>query len=155
MADLGIGLAAQPAFGYHWADTLERFIGRERAEHFYPLDRYLAAGVALGAGSDGPIVEPDPFLGLAAMVTRRSASGRTWGPEHALGAAEALSLYTDRAARLFAWTGLSARLAVGEPADFVVLDRDPLAADPHDLRAVRVLATCLAGREVYRSDAPA
>jgi len=149
MAELGLGLAAQPPFLYHWADTLERFVGRKRAEHFYPLDRYLAAGVAVAGGSDGPVADPNPLLGIYAATTRRSASGRVWGPEHALPMSQALALYTECAARLFAWSGFPGRLAVGQPADFVVLDRDPAATGAADVRSLRVLATFVGGRRSY------
>jgi len=153
MAGLGLGLAAQPVFLYAWADTLEKFVGEERAANFYPLDEYLAAGLAVGAGSDAPVAEFDPRFGLYAMTTRRSASGRQWGPGHALGIETALSLLTDSAARVFPWSGLSGRLAVGEPADFVVLDRDPRKLAPEDLRSIKVVATFVAGRQVYRAGA--
>jgi len=151
MAELGIGLAAQPAFLYHWADTLERFVGRERTEHFYPLDRCLAAGVAVGASADAPIADPDPLLGLYAMTTRRSASGRVWGQQHALPMAQALELYTGSATRLFSWSGFPGLLAVGQQADFVVLDRNPMETKPEDVRSVRVLATFVAGRATFRA----
>jgi len=154
MAGLGLGLAAQPAFLHHWADTLERFVGRERAEHFYPLDRYLAAGVTVGASADAPIADPAPLLGLDAMATRRSASGRVWGEEHALPMEEALWLYGESAARLFAWSGLSARLEVGEPADLVVLGRDPREAKAEEAREIRVLAAVVGGRAIPAHPSP-
>lgn len=152
MAELGIGLAAQPPFLYHWADTLARFLGRERAERFYPFDEYLAAGVTVAGGSDGPITDPDPLLSLHALTARQSASGRAWGPEHALSMDRALELHTGSAARLVAWSGLRGDLAVGAPADLVVLDRDPRAT-PGDVRSIRVLATFVGGRETYRARA--
>jgi predicted amidohydrolase YtcJ len=149
MAELGLGLAAQPAFLHRWADTLERFVGRERTEGFYPLARYLAAGVVVGAGSDSAIADFDPLLGLHAATTRRSASGRLWGAAHALTMEQALALYTDSAARLLGWSGLSGRLAVGEAADFVVLDRDPASTPPEQVRDIQVLATYVAGRRTW------
>ena len=88
------------------------------------------------------------------MTTRRSASGRIWGPEHALAMEQALDLYTASAARLVSWSGLSGRLAVGEPADVVVLDRDPLATRAEDVRSIRVLATYVAGRQAFRAHDP-
>jgi hypothetical protein len=38
---------------------------------------------------------------------------------------------------------------VGERADFVVLDADPLEADASELRRLRVLETWIGGRRVY------
>ena len=151
MKELGLGLAAQPVFLRHWAEALEGFVGRERAEGFNPLDRYLAAGVAVAAGSDAPICDFDPLAGLHALVTRQSLSGRTWGAKHALSMDQALDLYAGSAARLLAWSGFPGTLEVGGPADFVVLDRDPSAVAPDELLAIKVLATFVAGRETYRA----
>jgi predicted amidohydrolase YtcJ len=39
-------------------------------------------------------------------------------------------------------------LAVGSPADFVVVDRDPVTVSPDELRATEVLATYVDGVEV-------
>lgn len=149
MAALGLGLAAQPVFHWAWADQLEELVGPERTADFYPYDRYLAAGVRVGGGSDAPVAWFDPLRGMAAAVTRRSASGRVWGAEHAVSVETALSFFTDGAAALFPWSGLSGRLAPGEPADFVVLDRDPRAVPIDEIHRARVLATYVAGRRVY------
>jgi predicted amidohydrolase YtcJ len=151
MADLGLGLAAQPVFHYAWADQVEEFVGTDRTGDFYPYDRYLEAGVTVAGGSDAPVAWYDPLCGVCAAATRRSASGKVWGPEHAVDVETALSFYTDSAARLVPWSGLSGRLEPGEPADFVVLDRDPREVSPEDVRSVKVLATYVAGREVYRA----
>jgi len=37
------------------------------------------------------------------------------------------------------------RLSAGYPADFVIVDRDPLSAPARELRNVRVLATYVGG----------
>jgi len=150
MAELGLGMAAQPPFLHHWADTLGRFVGRPRAEHFYPIDGVMAAGVTVAGGSDAPVADFDPLLGIHAMATRQSASGRVWGAEHALTVPQALGLYTESAAALFSWSGFPGRLAIGGPADFVVLDRDPTAVAQGAVRSIRVLATFVAGRETFR-----
>jgi predicted amidohydrolase YtcJ len=42
-------------------------------------------------------------------------------------------------------------LAVGRRADFLVLDRDPLAAAPRDLRETRVLRTVVGGETVHEA----
>ncbi len=153
MADLGLGLAAQPIFHYAWADQVEEFVGNRRACDFYPYDRYLDAGVTVGGGSDAAVAWYDPLYGIYAATTRKSASGKVWGEEHAVDADTAVRFFTEDSARLVPWTGLSGKLEVGEPADFVVLDRDPRDGDAGDVRQIKVLATYVAGREVYRAEA--
>jgi len=153
MAALGMGLAAQPVFLRHWAETLERFVGWERIGDFNPLDDYLAAGVTVAAGSDAPICDFGPLAGIHAMVTRRSLSGREWGPAHAIPRKAALDLYAGSAARLFAWSHFPGSLEVGGPADFTVLDRDLATCRPEEIIGAKVLATYVAGRETYRAGA--
>jgi predicted amidohydrolase YtcJ len=41
------------------------------------------------------------------------------------------------------------RLSVGYPADFAIVDRDPLNAPAGELRSVRVIATYVGGEPVY------
>mgnify|MGYP002345543673 CR=1 FL=1 len=149
--DLGLGVAAQPVFLRHWAEGLEDLLGPERAADFNPLDEYLAAGVAVAAGSDAPICDPEPLAGVHAMVARRSLSGRVWGARHALSRAQALDLYSGSAARLFAWSGFPGGLEVGAPADLTVLDRDLETCADDEIPGARVLATYVAGRETYRA----
>jgi len=148
LAALEIGLVAQPAFLYHWADTLEGFVGPARTADFYPLDDLLSAGVRVAAGSDAPVADPDPLLGLYAATTRRSASGRVWGERHRLEVASALRLYRKSAGELFAWSGFPAEVREGHPADLLVLDKDPARVPPDELRDVRVLAVVVGGRVV-------
>jgi predicted amidohydrolase YtcJ len=151
MASYSLGLAAQPIFLYAWADELSTLVGPELVEDFYPLDRFLEAGVKVGGGSDGPIACSNPFYSIYAATARKSASGRVWGAEHALDIETALELYSCRAAELVPWSGLSGCLASGQPADFVVLDCDPRQVPAEELPAVKVQATYLAGRRTYSS----
>jgi predicted amidohydrolase YtcJ len=72
-------------------------------------------------------------------------------PAEALNATEALALYTDGAA---AALGEPAPLAVGSPADLVLVDRDPVTATPDELRETRVLATFVAGESIDISAGP-
>ncbi len=66
-------------------------------------------------------------------------------PEEALSGAEALGLYTHGAARAL---DEPAPLQPGSPADFTVLDRDPVEVGPGELRDTKVLATWVDGESV-------
>ena len=50
---------------------------------------------------------------------------------------------------------LERRLAVGQRADFLVLDRDPLMANAAELRQIKVLQTWVGGMRVYGGEAAA
>jgi predicted amidohydrolase YtcJ len=83
------------------------------------------------------------------MAAARDRGGLV--PREALSGAQALSLFTDGAARAM---GEPPPLAIGSPADFAVLDGDPVEATPDELRRTRVLATWIDGEPVPYPDNP-
>jgi predicted amidohydrolase YtcJ len=139
-ARLGVTASVQPAFMASETEWLEKRVGSDRLLQSYPLRTLLDAGVPLAGGSDCPVEPPHPLPGMAAARDRCGIV-----PEEGLTAREALDLFTNGAARSM----LEPRpLAVGSPADFIVLDVDPLEATPDELRSARVLATYVAGEPV-------
>lgn len=137
---LGVTASVQPAFMASETEWLEKRMGPDRLAQCYPLRTLFDAGVPLAGGSDCPVEPPHPLPGIAAARDRCGIV-----PEEGLTAGEALGLFTTGAARSL----LEAEpLAVGSPADFVVLDVDPLDATPDQLRAARVLATYIDGHLV-------
>jgi predicted amidohydrolase YtcJ len=139
-ASSGVTASVQPAFMASEADWLEKRLGPERLGHAYPLASLAMAGVPLAGGSDCPVEAPHPLWGIAAA---RHRGGLV--PEEALSGSQALALFTNGAARAM---GEEEPLGVGSPADFAVLDRDPVDANPDELRRTRVLATWIDGRPV-------
>lgn len=139
-ARLGVTASVQPAFMASETEWLEKRVGPDRLLQSYPLRTLLDAGVPLAGGSDCPVEPPHPLPGIAAARDRCGIV-----PSEGLTAREALHLFTDGAARSL----LEPRpLAPGSPADFIMLDVDPLEATPDELRAARVLATYVAGKPV-------
>lgn len=130
----------------------EARLGPERLEGAYAWNSIAAAGGHLAFGSDAPVESADPFAGLAAAISRTGPDGEPfggWRPEERVSREMALSAFTAGGA----WAGFAegrfGSLAVGEWADFVVVDRDPLLAAPQDLRSSRVLQTWIGGERVY------
>ena len=146
LADTGVTASVQPAFMTSEAGWLEKRLGPERLPDAYPLASLAAAGVPLAGGSDCPVEAPHPLHGMAAA---RDRGGLV--PREALSGTQALSLFTDDAARTM---GEPQPLAVGSPADFVVLDRDPVEATPDQLRSTGILATWINGKPVPYPDNP-
>lgn len=139
-AELGVVASVQPAFMASETGWLERRIGRERLPYTYPFRTLLDRGVPLAGGSDCPVEPPQPLWGMAAARDRCGIV-----PEQGLTAREALDLFTIGAARSMLEPP---PLEVGSPADFIVLDVDPLQATPDELRDAAVLATYVDGQKV-------
>jgi predicted amidohydrolase YtcJ len=153
----GIVASMQPV--HQTSDRLmaEARLGPNRLAGSYAWKSLAAAGAKLAFGSDAPVELPDPFAGLAAAFTRQGEDGQPfggWQPQERVTREAALAAYTADAA----WAGFAegrfGRIAKGQRADFVLIDRDPLLASPGDLRATRVLQTWIGGRIAFNAETP-
>jgi predicted amidohydrolase YtcJ len=100
-------------------------------------------------GSDAPIEELDPWAGICAGVLRTIDDRPAWHPEQAVTVEQALHATTVAPAWLARDERRRGKLVPGFLADLVVLDRDPLAIPPEELREVEVVATMAGGRWVH------
>ncbi|MFP5374806.1 MAG: amidohydrolase [Gammaproteobacteria bacterium] len=158
LAALGVIASMQPTHATSDMPWAQDRVGPLRIVGAYAWRQLRDSGARLAFGSDFPVESVDPRLGLHAAATRADLHGHPaggWLPQEKLTAWEALRGFTRDAA----WAGFAedevGTLAPGLRADFVLLDRDPLAVPPADLPALQVLATWVDGRSVYeRPDAP-
>jgi predicted amidohydrolase YtcJ len=139
-AELDITLGVQPTHAVDDRDVADRHWSG-RTHRAYAFAGLLRAGARLELGSDAPVAPLDPWLTIASAVERTDGSRPPWHPEQRITVAEALAC-SSRGRRL---------IRVGDPADLVVTDADPLRADPGTLRAMPVHATMLAGGWTHRS----
>jgi predicted amidohydrolase YtcJ len=151
----GIIASMQPV--HQTSDRLmaEARLGPDRLDGAYAWRSLHAAGAPLAFGSDAPVEVPDPFAGLAVAISREDEKGEPfggWHPLEAVSREQALAAYTAGAAYAGFADGRFGRLVPGERADFLVLDGDPLMANPADLRRIRVLETWIGGEKVYDAD---
>ncbi|MGZ0118458.1 amidohydrolase [Stenotrophomonas rhizophila] len=151
-AQLGVIASMQPAHATSDMGWAQDRVGPERILGAYAWRRMLSSGARLALGSDFPVEQVDPRLGLYAAVTRQDRAGQPpggWQPDQRLTAAEALRGFTADAA----WAGHDeaqvGRLQPGLHADFVVLDRDPLSIAPAALADLQVRSTWVDGAPVY------
>lgn len=138
---LGLTASVQPAHALDDRDAADsNWAGR--TERAFPLRSLLDAGATLALGSDAPVAPLEPWTAMSAATTRARGDGRPpWHPEQALSRQEALAA-SSRGRR---------RINVGDPADVVVLDADPLAVSDAEFAAMPVAATLVAGRFTHRS----
>ncbi len=132
-AVLGVEASVQPEHAMDDRDVADR-LWPERTGRLYAFRSLLDAGATLLLGSDAPVSPLDPWVQIAAAVARERDGRPAWHPEQRITAAEALAASSRSS------------VAVGQPADLVITDYDPLTADGDTLRAMPVAATLLAGR---------
>ncbi len=136
-----------------WA---EQRVGAERIRGAYAWRTVLDKGVPLAAGSDFPVEEVAPLLGIYAAVTRQDATGKPpggWYPDQKLTLDEALAAFTSGAAYAEFAEGSRGVIAVGRVADVTVFDR-ALAAD-RTILDTHVQLTIVGGKIVYERGVPA
>ncbi|MQA12406.1 MAG: amidohydrolase family protein, partial [Pseudonocardiaceae bacterium] len=158
LAELSVVADLSPALWFPGVivEAICACIPRERAERLHPNRDLLDAGVLIARGSDWPVApSPNPWYGIHGLVNRADPTGtfpgRLW-PEQAITVAEALHAYTLGAAHAMGTDDVTGSLKPGKSADFVVLDRDPLAVPVDDLAATTVDQTWFAGRKVYQRE---
>jgi hypothetical protein len=130
-------------------------LGPDRLAGAYPWKSLKAAGVRLAFGSDAPVELADPWAGLAAAVSRQGVDDQPpggWQPQERVTPAEALAAYTADAAYAGFAERKFGRLAPGLRADFVLVDTDPLTANPAQLRATKVVETWIGGGMVWSAE---
>jgi hypothetical protein len=149
-ADLGIVIVSQPGFMSTLGDGFAEAFG-DRSDDLYAFASWQRAGLTVAGSSDAPVITADPRLGLRDAILRRTGSGRLLGPGERLPARDALALYTTQAAFASHRERETGSLEAGKHADFVVLEENPLEAEPERITDIGVLATVVGGTPEYQS----
>lgn len=148
----GIVASMQPL--HQTSDRLmaEARLGPDRLTGAYAWRSMEKAGAVLAFGSDAPVEPADAMAGIAAAISRTDAKGEPFGgwlPQETVSREEALAAYTVGGAYAGFAENRFGRLIVGQHADFILVDRDPMLASPQDIRSISVLETWIDGRRVY------
>ncbi|MGL4285366.1 MAG: amidohydrolase [Phreatobacter sp.] len=115
----------------------------------WPHRSMMARGALVCAHSDAPVCGRNPFTTIAALVTRRTASGAVIAADQALGRIDALRTYTVNPAIAAGLGDVLGTLAPGRLADVTVVDTDLLSCPEEAIGAARAEMTIVAGRIVF------
>ena len=148
----GVIASMQPTHATSDRTMAEARLGPVRLTGAYAWATMLKNGVPLAFGSDYPVEDPNPFAGWAAAFTRMDANGQPfggWRPEERVTREQAWAAFTTGGAYAGFAEDKFGRLAPGQLADFIIIDRDPTLASPSDLRATKVEETWIGGQKVW------
>jgi predicted amidohydrolase YtcJ len=146
-AALGIACSVQFSHAPSDRDLADRLWAGHAG--MYAFRSLWDTGAVIANGSDAPVEDLDPLLGLRAGALRTLDERPPWRPEQVLTVEETLLASTVNAAWLAGDERRRGRLIPGQLADLVVLDRDPLGCEPEALAEIRVVATMVGGRWVH------
>jgi len=147
---LGILAAMQPTHATSDMPWAEARLGPERIGGAYAWRSVLDGGARIVGGSDFPVEEVSPLLGIYAAVTRQDRKGEPsggWYPAQRLTLEEAVRVFSLEPAYASFVENSRGRLAAGYVADITVFDR-ALRADA-TLLETRVDLTVVGGRVTY------
>jgi predicted amidohydrolase YtcJ len=147
---LGIFNSTFPLHTFNWGDYHRTsVVGPERAENVAPTGWLLRNHMMFSIHSDAPVIFPNSMQLIATAVNRTTRSGYVLGPQHRLTPLQALHAMTLWPAYQHFEENTKGSLEVGKLADLVILDRNPLTADPRTLRDIKVVETIKEGKTVY------
>ena len=145
-----LGVAASVQFSHAPSDRdLADDFWAGKTESAYAFRSLVDSGALVANGSDAPVEELDPLLGITAGVTRTLDDRKAWHPEQAVTVEQALHATCVAPAWLTGDERRRGTLLPGYLADLVVLDRDPLDCPAEELEEIQVVSTMVGGRWVY------
>ena len=144
-----LGASANVNIYYVWlrGEMYSKIVGSDRSEDLSPLGSLVSAGVPTTVHSDYPIGPPKPLLAMTLAMTRIGQSGsKTLGAAQTIKLDQALRMVTTEAAYVLGIDDKVGSLEPGKLADFTVLERDPHALRPAQIRDIPVWGTVVGGR---------
>jgi hypothetical protein len=143
LARLGITASVQPTHQIDDMETAELLLG-DRTAHTYAFRSLWDQGTLLAFGSDAPVADMNPFLGMHAAVCRQRPTQMAtgpWQPAQRLTLEEAIYGYTLGAARAAGWEEAIGSLSPGKRADLIVLDRNLFEIAERDIAGTEIADT--------------
>lgn len=134
---------------YHWGDTHILNFGLERASAISPVASALKKGILFTFHQDTPVTNPDMLESVWCAVNRVTKKGVVLGAEEEVPVLDALKAVTYDAACQYFEEDAKGSIRPGKNADFVVLDANPLAVAPMEIRNIKVCATIKSGTLIY------
>ena len=147
---LGGGIALDAKMAMH-GDAFIKTHGRDKALRTPRLRELVDSGIPLAMTTDAFRASSfNPWIGISWMVSGKSVSGTdVLAQDNRLTRAEALGLFTRKAAWFMNTEAEMGMIAPGHLADFVLLDRDYFAVAESQIKSIASVLTIMDGRVVY------
>jgi predicted amidohydrolase YtcJ len=145
MKRLDLVASVQPHFVISDFWTTDR-IGSVRSRWAYPFRTLLKKGVVVASGSDCPVEQISPILGIWAAVARKDKA------EEVLAVEEALKTYTVNAAYASFDEKKKGTIEPRKLADLTILSDDPMGVIADKIRNLAVEMVIVDGKVVYSKE---
>ena len=133
-------------------EIAEDRVGKHRASLSYNWKRFFDNGCVVAAGSDSPVEDYNPMLGIEGAVNRRDWDNQPpegWFSEQCITVEQAVQAFTTGAAYANYEENEKGTIEVGKFADLIVLSDDIFSMNKDDLAKAKVEKTIIGGELVY------
>ncbi|WP_394558880.1 amidohydrolase [Aquipseudomonas alcaligenes] len=145
---LGGGIAIQHRMAFQGEYFVDRY-GAKAAEATPPIQRMLAEGVPVGAGTDATrVASYNPWTSLYWMVSGKTVGGLELYPQ-GLPRETALQLFTHGSAWFSSEQGKKGQIKVGQLADLTALSADFFSIEEEAIKWIESVLTVVGGEVVY------
>ena len=145
----GIVTIPNPGFFNENAEIYVKYYG-DRVNYMFPLKSYLDRSITAALGSDAPVIEADPMIGIYGALTRADkVSGVVAGECQRIGIMDAIRMYTYNGAYASLEEDIKGSIEPGKLADLVILSENILETPVERIKSVKADMTILDGEIVY------
>lgn len=145
---LGIISIPNPPFPYEFGEIYVKHYG-DRVHHMYAVRDFIDRGIIAAGGSDAPVTDYNPLLGIHVAVNRKSQSGMEIGSGQSISVMEAIKLYTWNGAYASFEEDKKGSIEIGKLADLVILNDSILNINPNQIKDLKVETTIMDGEIIY------
>jgi predicted amidohydrolase YtcJ len=142
-------VVTQPAFIYYSGERYLNTVPTEQLRHLYPIATLINVGVKVAAGSDCPVIPPDPLSGIHAAIFRTTETGQSILHDERVSTLQALWMYTMGGAYASFEESVKGSIAPGKLADVIVLEGNLLEASAEDIKHLEIDMTIIDGEIVW------
>ncbi|MGE7665304.1 amidohydrolase [Ureibacillus composti] len=150
--ELGMVPIPNPPFHYEFGESYIRNYG-ERVNYMYPARDFIDKGIIAAAGSDSPVTDYPPLLGIHTAVNRKSKNGVDVGVEQAVEVLEAIKMYTWNGAYASFEEEIKGSIEPGKLADIIILNGSILKEDKTRIKDLQIDATIVDGKIAFEREA--
>ncbi len=146
MQEIGISVSANPYYQYILSDIYgDIWLGSDRAKNMVPLGSAVRANMRFALHSDNPMGPLSPLTLAWTAVNRTTINGNQNHETQKVSVEQALRAITIDAAWVLRWEDRIGSIRPGKIADFAVLEQDPYAVGPSNLKDIKVWGVVFEG----------
>ena len=150
MAKIGMLPSIFVAHTYYWGDVHLKNLGEERGMRISPTRSARNLDMKYNFHQDCPVLAPDMMHTVWCAVNRITRKGILIGEDQRVSVFDALKGVTINAAYAYHEENTKGTIEEGKLGDLIILEENPLKAEPMRLKDIRVLETIKEGKTLYR-----